>query len=230
MSTPVLIAIIAVGVALVLAFLATAYNRLVTLRQRLLNSFSQIDVQLKRRHDLIPNLVETVKGYMVHERQTLEAVVQVRNAAGQRFVAGRREPCATRRRSPARQWPRTCRCGAGTVRRDRGKLSTAQGLRAAGRLMEELASTENRIAFARQAYNDAVMRYNTGIMTFPNNLIAGPFGFWQATLFELDSAAEREVVQVVLGGAAPSPVLGERAGVRGLRWRRANGTCYNPSP
>lgn len=191
---------IALGAVLTLFFiwLALTYNRLVTLRNRFLNAFSQIDVQLKRRYDLIPNLVEAVKGYMQHERATLEAVIQARNlavSASQAAVANPRDSGAVLALIAAEN----------TLL---GRLGTFLGLREAypelkanqhvSRLMEELASAENRVAFARQSYNDSVTSYNTKRQTFPTNLFAGMMGFPEATLFQVNSDAERQVVQVSL--------------------------------
>lgn len=183
-------------VILAAAFAAGLYNRLVTLRQRVLNAFSQIDVQLKRRHDLIPNLVESVKGYMAYEKSTLEQVIAARNAA----AAAR---AATDPRSAG-----SVALLAGLENQLMGALGQLIGLKEAypslkadqnaGRLMEELSSTENRVAFARQAYNDAVMLYNTAIQTVPTNIIAGMFKFEAASLFEIDEARQRDVVQVKL--------------------------------
>ena len=198
---PVIIAIVAAGVVVLVVFLATMYNRLVTLRQRTLNAFSQIDVQLKRRHDLIPNLVETVKGYMAHERQTLEAVAQARNTAVSASALAAANPRDAGAVTGAAASENALVAALGRFVAIAENYPQLKADQTAGRLMEELSSTENRVAFARQAYNDAVMRYNTSIQTFPNNLIAGPLGFAQATLFELDSPAEREVVQVSLSEA-----------------------------
>jgi LemA protein len=189
---------VAAVLTLFLVWLALTYNRLVTLRNRFLNAFSQIDVQLKRRYDLIPNLVEAVKGYMQHEQATLEAVIQARNAAvsaNQAAVANPRDSGAVLALIAAEN----------TLL---GRLGTFLGLREAYpelkanqhvlRLMEELASAENRVAFARQSYNDSVTSYNTKRQTFPTNLFAGMMGFAEATLFEVNSDAERQVVQVSL--------------------------------
>lgn len=172
------------------------YNRLVTLRNRFKNGFSQIDVQLKRRYDLIPNLIETAKGYLAHERETLEAVIKARNAAvsaSERAAADPTDPEAMGRLIAAES-------GLGGVL---GKLFALQEgypeLKADGAmrdLMEELGSTENRIAFARQAFNDAVMAYNTAIEIFPNVLLAGPLNFRSAPYFTLDDPAQGEAPQV----------------------------------
>ncbi len=170
------------------------YNGLVTRRNAFRNAFSQIDVQLKRRHDLIPNLVETAKGYLKHERETLEAVVAARNtalAAAKAAAAKPGDPSAMSALSGAE--------GAlsGVLTRFLAVAEAYPDLKANTNMMalqEELASTENRIAFARQAYNDAVMAFNNARETFPGVLLAG--GFPAATLFELQAPAEREPVQV----------------------------------
>jgi len=172
------------------------YNGLVTVRNRFKNSFAQIDVQLKRRYDLIPNLVETAKGYMSHERETLEAVIQARNQAA---AAGK-----TAAQNPADAGAMTGLMGA------EGALSGALGrlfalseaypdLKANQNMMqltEELTSTENKISFSRQAYNDAVMVYNTKRETFPTNIIANMFNFIAATLFEIEDEAQKEAPKV----------------------------------
>ena len=172
------------------------YNGLVTLRNRFKNSFAQIDVQLKRRYDLIPNLVETAKGYMKHESGTLEAVIQARNMA---MAAGK----------SAAQNPADGAAMAGLMGAE-GALTGALGklfalseaypdLKANQNMMqltEELTSTENKISFARQAYNDAVTVYNTKREVFPSNIIAGMFNFAAAVLFEVEDAAEKETPKV----------------------------------
>lgn len=169
------------------------FNRLVALRNRFRNAFAQVDVQLKRRHDLIPNLVETTKGYMAHERGTLEAVIQARSAAGdarKRAAANPGEDSAMDASAAAE----------GALMGQVGKLIALwesypdlKADAAAARLMEELASAENRIAFARQAYNDSVLRYNTAREVFPSNLVAGLFAFEPASLYQIDDDAERAV-------------------------------------
>ncbi len=184
----------AVLVAGVLLWLAGAYNGLVKLRNRYRNAFAQIDVQLKRRHDLIPNLVETAKGYMKHERETLEAVIAARNAA-ESARSGISPDDAGRMQSLM-----AAESGLGSVLGRLFALSEAYPeLKANQNMMqlsEELTSTENKVSFARQAYNDAVTTYNTKIESFPTNLIAGAFNFTRAVLFEVATAEERERVEV----------------------------------
>ncbi|HEX2199650.1 MAG TPA: LemA family protein [Burkholderiales bacterium] len=179
------------------AFAIAIYNRLVALRNRFKNAFSQIDVQLKRRYDLIPNLVESVKGYLQHERGTLEAVVQARGnavSAAQRAAATPGEPGAMQGLAQAE--------GAlgGALGRLLAVFEAYPDLKANQSVMvlqEELTSTENKIAFARQAYNDSVMQYNTRRESFPDNLLAGVFGFGGAELLQAtESAAERSAPKV----------------------------------
>jgi len=173
------------------------YNGLVTLRNRFKNAFSQIDVQLKRRYDLIPNLVESVKGYMQHERGTLEAVVQARGSAvsaAQRAAAQPGDAAAMQGLAQAE--------GAlgGALGRLLAVFEQYPDLKANQNvlgLQEELSSTENKIAFSRQAYNDSVMEYNTKRESFPDNIFAGTFGFSSAELLQsTDSAEERKAPQV----------------------------------
>jgi len=183
---------------MVVLFIAVVgmYNGLVVLRNRFKNAFAQIDVQLKRRYDLIPNLVETAKGYMQHERETLEAVIQARNQAA---VASK----------AAAQNPGDAGAMAGLLGAE-GALTGALGrlfalseaypdLKANQNMMqltEELTSTENKISFARQAYNDSVMVYNTKRETFPTNIVANLFNFTQAMLFEIEDQAQKEAPKV----------------------------------
>ena len=185
-----MIGLIIVGVIIVLliVFVIGIYNALVRLRNQVDNSWSQIDVQLKRRHDLIPNLVETAKGYMKHERGTFEAITEARSKA----------------------------MGAGTVG-DAAKAEGALGealskfmlvvenypdLKANQNFLavqEELASTENKISFSRQNYNDQVLFFNNKIQMFPSNMVANAFNFGKRDFFELESEAEREVPKVNFG-------------------------------
>jgi LemA protein len=192
--------IILAGVLAVIVILALCgagiYNGLVSLRNHFKNAFAQIDVQLKRRYDLIPNLVETAKGYLKHEHETLEDVIKARNIA---YAASQ-----TAAANPA---------DSGAMK---GLVSAEGGLTGAlGRLMvvseqypdlkanqnmmqltEELTSTENKISFARQAYNDAVMAYNTSRESFPNVFLAGMFGFLPAELFHVEDPSERTAPKV----------------------------------
>lgn len=191
--------VVAAVVIVALFFVAGGYNRLVTLRNRHLNAWSQIDVQLKRRHDLIPNLVNTVKGYMAHERETLEAVIAARNAATSAVADASARPADTAAILAAGMAESRLMGVLGRFRMLAENYPDLKADASARSLMEELTSTENRVAFARQAYNDAVTLYNTARMTFPTVLIAGLFGFGPAALFEIQDASEREVVKVDLG-------------------------------
>ncbi|TVR04240.1 MAG: LemA family protein [Deltaproteobacteria bacterium] len=191
--------ILLVVMALIAFLVIGIYNRLVTLRNRYQNQYSQIDVQLKRRYDLIPNLVETAKGYMQHERETLEAVIQARNqamAANQRAAQNPGEPQAMAGLMGAEAML------TGSLGRLFALSESYPDLKAnenMGRLMEELTSTENRIAFARQGFNDAVTVYNTEREKFPNSAIAGAFNFQRAQLLELTAPEEREAPKVSFG-------------------------------
>jgi len=184
-----------VGLAVVVGLAwMSLYNGLVTKRNAFRNAYSQIDVQLKRRYDLIPNLVETAKGYLKHERGTLEAVIAARNSAQVAAKAAAASPgdAAAMQGLSAAEGALT-----GYVSRFLAVAEAYPDLKAnqtMSQLMEELASTENRIGFARQAYNDAVMTYNNARETFPGNLVAG--GFAPAQLFEIQAPAEREAVKV----------------------------------
>jgi LemA protein len=172
-------------VALLLVGFFLIYNRLVTLRNRYRNAHAQIDVQLLRRHDLVPNLVETARAYLQHERATLEAGSAARGAAvdaGQRAAA---QPDSA-----------AARAALGRLMAVVEQYPDLKADATMARLSEELASTENRLAFARQAYNDAVMTYNTALEVFPNVLVAGSMGFRAAGFFELDDTAVRALPQV----------------------------------
>ncbi len=177
-------------------FAISIYNRLVASRNRFKNAFAQIDVQLTRRHDLIPNLVETAKGYMAHEKDTLEAVIKARTAA----VSGLKEaakdpsdPAAMKALAEAEQGL------SGALGRLFALSESYPDLKANENMMqlsEELTTTENKVAFARQAYNDSVMDYNTLRESFPNNFFAGWFNFAPAELLEIEDETKREVPQV----------------------------------
>lgn len=182
----VLVLVILLGlVVVVLAWVAGSYNGLVVLRNQLENAWAQIDVQLKRRHDLIPNLVETVKGYATHERETLEKVIQARNMAVSATSVGDKAQAEG--------------VLTGALKSLFAVAEAYPDLKANTeflRLQEELTSTENKVAFARQFYNDSVMTYNTSIEIFPKNLIATMFNFGRRDFFEIKAEDERAVPQV----------------------------------
>src|SRR4051812_27383600 len=177
--------VILIVVVLVLLFFVSIYNGLVASRNGYKNAFAQIDVQLKRRYDLIPNLVETAKGYLKHERETLEAVMAARNQAAGAAQAAAAPPGDAEAMGPPGSAEGTLAGAMGrllAVAEAYPDLKANQNMLA---LSEELTSTENKVAFARQAYNDAVMGYNTARESFPGTLLAGPFGFQEARLLEL---------------------------------------------
>lgn len=186
-----------VVIAVIAFWIMGVYNGLVTSRNRFKNAFSQIDIQLKRRYDLIPNLVEVAKNYMKHERETLEAVIAARTqavSANNRASADPADAAAVQQLAQAE----------GSLSASLGRLlAVSEGypeLKANENMMqlsEELSSTENKIAFARQAYNDSVMQYNISVEQFPANLIAGMFGFRTGELLQAtESAEERKAVKV----------------------------------
>jgi LemA protein len=192
----ILLIVIVVPVFFVLMWVVGAYNRLVALRNRFKNAYAQIDVQLKRRYDLIPNLVETAKGYIKHERGTLEAVVAARNAASAANVRAAQNPgdAAAMKDLSGAETALTSTLGRlFAVAEAYPDLKANTTMMA---LMEELTSTENKVAFARQAYNDSVMAYNTQRETFPTNMVAGPFNFGPAELFVIEKPAEKEAPKV----------------------------------
>ncbi|MCU0771031.1 MAG: LemA family protein [Verrucomicrobia bacterium] len=192
----VLLIIILVPVLLIGLWVMGAYNKLVTLRNRFKNAFAQIDVQLKRRYDLIPNLVETAKGYLKHERGTLEAVIAARNAAANASTRAAANPGDAQSMKELMGAEATL---TGTLGRLFALAEAYPDLKAnttMNQLMEELTSTENKVSFARQAYNDAVMTYNTQREVFPTNLIANTFSFTAAELFEIQKPEEKEAVKV----------------------------------
>jgi LemA protein len=196
-SLAVIFAVVVVAIfLLVLLWGVGSYNGLVSSRARFQNAFAQIDVQLKRRYDLIPNLVETARGFMRHERETLEAVVAARNQASSALHSLSANPSdvgGIQRLLQAEQ-------GLGGVMGRLMAVSEAYPeLKANQNMMqltEELTSTENKVSFARQAYNDAVTAYNVALRTFPTVLIAGFLGFKDATLFEIQEASQRDAPKV----------------------------------
>jgi LemA protein len=172
------------------------YNSLVNLRNRVKNAFAQIDVQLTRRHDLIPNLVESVKGYMKHERETLEAVINARNTAVSSLDAAKLDPSNA-------MAMKELGASEGALGAALGRLFALSeaypDLKANQNMMqfqEELTSTENKVAFSRQAFNDTVLGYNNKAENFPNNIIAGMFKFELASFLEIESPEKREVPEV----------------------------------
>jgi len=189
--------LIFLGIIAAIVFWAVGiYNRLVNERNRVRNAFAQIDVQLTRRHDLIPNLVEAVKGYMKHERETLEAVIKARNVAVAALDVAKADPA----NAAAMKELGGAEGALGGVLSRLFALSEAYpDLKANENMMqfqEELASTENKVAFSRQAFNDAVMSYNNSAENFPNNLIAGMFGFELASFLEIESEDMRDAPEV----------------------------------
>jgi LemA protein len=189
--------IIVIGFVLVLAiFVIGIYNGLVGLRNRVKNAYAQIDVQLKRRYDLIPNLVDTAKGYMKHERETLEAVVNARNQAVSAASNASKDPTAD---GAIKELAGADGALTGALSRLMVVVEQYPDLKANENMMqvqEELTSTENKVAFSRQAYNDVVMGYNNKREMFPSNIVAGLFGFRFAQSWELDDEAARDVPKV----------------------------------
>ena len=179
------IIIVIVIIALVFFAFMGMYNSLVSLRQQTQNAFSQIDVQLKRRYDLIPNLVETAKGYMKYEGDTLERVIQARNRAVGATTVGEK--------AAAEGEVSSALANVFALSEAYPELKANEQMQS---LMEELKSTENKIAFARQYYNDVVTSYNTKLQTFPSSVMASMGGFKPREMFELENAAEREPVKV----------------------------------
>jgi LemA protein len=195
----ILIGILGAGVlifVLIALYAMGTYNQLVGLRNRFKNAFSQIDVQLKRRHDLIPNLVETVKGYMKHESGTLEAVIQARNAASTAGRAAAQNPGDARAMSGLSMAESQLNGALGRLMVTVEAYPELKANQTMLNLQEELTSTENKVAFARQAYNDAVTHYNTQRETFPTVVVANFLNFSEASLFVVESEQEREAPKV----------------------------------
>lgn len=189
---PIIVIIVALVILVIPIMLVIGiYNKLVALRNRVTNAFSQIDVQLKRRHDLIPNLVETAKAYMAHERETLEAVIAARNQAANAQQQAAADPANA---SSMRALSQAEGMLGGAMGRFMALFENYPDLKADGQmsqLSDELTTTENKVAFARQAFNDAVMRFNTAREVFPAVVFAGMFGFQPAESFEITDPSER---------------------------------------
>jgi LemA protein len=177
--------IVIVVIAVVVLFVISIYNSLIQLRNRVKNAWSQIDVQLKRRHDLIPNLIETVKGYMKHEREIMENITKYRSQAMEAGSVGEKSKAEG--------------LLSGALGQLRVQVENYPDLKANQNflsLQEELTSTENKISFARQSYNDQVLFYNNKIQMFPSNIIAGMFNFKQEEFFQVEDVKEKEVPKV----------------------------------
>ena len=193
----IVISVVVIALVLIVVFAVIGmFNNLVRLRNVFKNAFAQIDVQLKRRYDLIPNLVETARGYIKHERETLEAVTRARTIA----MAANQAVSQQSGNPQSMQALISAESGlAGALGRLMMVSESYPDLKAnqtMAQLMEELTSTENKISFSRQAYNDSVMRYNTACQVFPGSIIAGSFNFQQATLWEITETKEREAIKV----------------------------------
>ena len=192
----IFVVIVLVVLLALVGFIIGGYNKLVTLRNRYKNAYAQIDVQLKRRYDLIPNLVETAKGYIKHERETLTAVTEARNIA----YAASKVAAANPGDAGAMKNLAAAETGlAGTLSRLMMVSESYPDLKANQNMMqlsEELTSTENKISFARQAYNDSVMVYNTDREVFPSNIIAGMFNFGPAELFVIEKPEQKDAPKV----------------------------------
>ena len=194
MNTLIIILVIAAVILLPIIFVIGLYNGLVKLRNRYKNAFAQIDVQLKRRHDLIPNLVETVKTYMEHEKETLEAVIKARNAAtSAREGANPGDAGSMSNLAEAENGLGGVLGRLFALSENYPDLRSNQNML---QLQEELTSTESKVAFSRQSYNDAVMHFNNKLEMFPSNLIANMFNFVPATMFEVADESERDSVKV----------------------------------
>jgi LemA protein len=192
----IVLLLLLLAVVMLALFVVGIYNRLVALRNRFKNAFAQIDVQLKRRYDLIPNLVEVAKGYLKHEHSTLEDVIKARNialAASQTAAANPADAAAIKSLGSAETGLAGALSRLMVVAEQYPDLKANQNMM---QLTEEITSTENKVSFARQSYNDSVMTYNTTRETFPSVVFAGMFGFLAAELFQIENATEREAPKV----------------------------------
>jgi LemA protein len=183
-------------VAAIIFWVIGIYNRLINERNRVKNAFAQIDVQLTRRYDLIPNLIEVVKGYMKHERETLEAVITARNAASSSLDTAKADPsnAAAMKELGASEGALGSALGRlFALSESYPDLKANQNMM---QLQEELASTENKVAFSRQAFNDSVLQYNNSAQNFPNNVLAGMFNFELASFLEIEAPEMREAPKV----------------------------------
>ncbi len=188
--------VLLVILVILISFTVGVYNNLVKLRNRFKNAFAQIDVQLKRRYDLIPNLVETAKGYLKHERGTLEAVVKARSQASSAEKKASQQPEDPQAMKELIQKESQLGGALGRLLVTVERYPDLKADKNMRQLSEELTSTENKVAFARQAYNDAVMTYNNKREVFPNLLLAEPMGFKEAVLFEIADEKEKEAPSV----------------------------------
>jgi LemA protein len=197
MSLLIIVLLAMAGLALILVFwVIAAYNGLVTSRNQFKNSFAQIDVQLKRRYDLIPNLVETAKGYLKHERETLEAVISARAAAVSTSQRAAANPADGNAMRDLIQAEGALTAGLGRLMAISESYPDLKANQTMGQVMEELRHTENKISFARQAYNDSATSYNTKREQFPTSVVAGVFSFTEAQLWQVSAPEERENVKV----------------------------------
>lgn len=184
------------AIAAIIFFLIGIYNSLINLRNRVKNAFAQIDVQLTRRYDLIPNLVEAVKGYMKHERETLEAVIKARNSAASSLDTAKLDPSNAAAMQQLGQSEGALGAALGRLFALSEAYPDLKANQNMLQLQEELTSTENKVAFSRQAFNDAVLNYNNKAESFPSSIIAGMFNFALASFFEIESPEKRAVPEV----------------------------------